>query len=57
MLVEEILSSKKNNVSIHVCKTFSCFLWGGEEGEVKTITLIFPNTANHSSRREHTANV
>ena len=57
MLVEEILSNKKNNVSIHVCKTFSCFLWGGEEGEVKTITLIFPNTANHSSRREHTANV
>jgi len=29
MLVEEILSSKKNNVSIHVCKTFSCFFGGG----------------------------
>ena len=40
MLVEEILSSKKNNVSIHVCKTFSCFSegWGG----VKKDNADFP---------------
>ena len=58
MLAEEILSSKKNSVSIHVCKTFSCLLWGeGGRGEVKKITQIFPNIANHSRWQEHTTNV
>lgn len=57
MSVEEILSNKKNNVSIYVCMTFSCFLWGEVGGKVKKkITQIFPNTAYHRWN-EHTTNV